>query len=98
MSENTVLYLSRADVESVALPMAEIIGALEAMFVEKGKGEVEMPPKPGIHPRPDAFIHAMPAHIPRLGSAAGGIRSMWPNRWRIAGKRGRSISQEQPLN
>jgi ornithine cyclodeaminase/alanine dehydrogenase-like protein (mu-crystallin family) len=26
-------------------------------------GEVEMPPKPGIHPRPDAFLHAMPAYL-----------------------------------
>lgn len=66
---NTALYLSRDDVEAVGLSMAEIIGALEAMFVEKGKGEVEMPPKPGIHPQKDAFIHAMPAYIPRLGSA-----------------------------
>jgi ornithine cyclodeaminase/alanine dehydrogenase len=66
---NTALYLSRDDVEAVGLSMAEIIGALEVMFVEKGKGAVEMPPKPGIHPQTDAFIHAMPAYIPRLGSA-----------------------------
>ena len=64
-----LLYLSRADVERVALPMSAIIAALEEMFREKGEGRVEMPPKPGIHPRPDAFIHAMPAWIPALGSA-----------------------------
>jgi ornithine cyclodeaminase/alanine dehydrogenase len=64
-----LLYLSRADVERVALPMSAIIAALEEMFREKGEGRVEMPPKPGIHPRPDAFIHAMPAFIPALGSA-----------------------------
>ena len=64
-----LLYLSRADVERVNLPMAAIIEALEGMFREKGAGRVEMPPKPGIHPRPDAFIHAMPAYIPALGSA-----------------------------
>jgi len=64
-----LLYLSRADVERVALPMSEIVAALEEMFREKGEGRVEMPPKPGIHPRPDAFIHAMPAYIPSLGSA-----------------------------
>jgi ornithine cyclodeaminase/alanine dehydrogenase len=29
-----------------------------------------MPPKPGIHTRPDTFIHAMPAHI-RSSEAAG---------------------------
>lgn len=64
-----LLYLSRADVERVDLPMAAIIAALEGMFREKGAGRVEMPPKPGIHPRPDAFIHAMPAYIPALASA-----------------------------
>jgi len=66
---STFLYLSRADVEAVGLGMREIIDALDRMFVEKGRGEVEMPPKPGIHTRPDAFIHAMPAYIPALGAA-----------------------------
>jgi ornithine cyclodeaminase/alanine dehydrogenase-like protein (mu-crystallin family) len=63
-----VLYLSRRDVEDLALPMASVIEALEEMFREKGEGRVEMPPKPGVHPRPDAFIHAMPAYIPSLES------------------------------
>ncbi len=63
------LYLSRADVEAAAVRMTEIIGALEKMFLEKAEGRVEMPPKPGIHPKPDAFIHAMPAFIPALRSA-----------------------------
>ncbi len=49
--------------------MGEIIAALERMFVEKGEGRVEMPPKIGIHPAPDAFIHAMPAAIPAQKSA-----------------------------
>jgi len=69
MKPGSVLYLSREDVEATRLPMAEIIQALDAMFKEKGEGKVEMPPKPGIHPRPDAFIHAMPAYIPSLNSA-----------------------------
>jgi ornithine cyclodeaminase/alanine dehydrogenase len=64
-----VLYLSREDVEAVGLPMSDIIDALETMFKEKGDGRVEMPPKPGIHTRKDAFIHAMPAYIPSLESA-----------------------------
>lgn len=68
MSEK-VLYLSRADVEKINLPMQDIIDALLEMFKEKGEGRVEMPPKPGIHTRPDAFIHAMPAYIPKLESA-----------------------------
>jgi ornithine cyclodeaminase/alanine dehydrogenase len=49
--------------------MQEIIDALNEMFKEKGRGKVEMPPKPGIHTRPDAFIHAMPAYVPSLQAA-----------------------------
>jgi len=67
--ENKLLYLSQADVEKVGLTMREIIDTLEVAFREKGEGRVEMPPKPGIHPQPDAFIHAMPAYIPALKSA-----------------------------
>ena len=69
MTSQQLLYLSRADVESVALDMPTIIGSLEVAFKEKGEGRVEMPPKPGIHTQPDAFIHAMPAYIPSLKSA-----------------------------
>lgn len=67
--KHRMLYLSRADVEAAGPGMPEIIAALEAMFLEKAAGRVEMPPKPGIHPDKDAFIHAMPAFIPALGSA-----------------------------
>jgi len=69
MDNRKLLYLSRSDVEAVGLSMQEIIDALLAMFKEKGEGKVEMPPKPGIHPGPDAFIHAMPAYIPSAASA-----------------------------
>ncbi len=69
MESDTVLYLNRQDVERVDLGMPAIIDALEAMFLEKGQGRVEMPPKPGIHTRSDAFIHAMPAWIPSLKAA-----------------------------
>jgi ornithine cyclodeaminase/alanine dehydrogenase len=69
MKEHKLLYLSRADVEKVALDMPTIIDLLERAFQEKGAGKVEMPPKPGIHTQPDAFIHAMPAYIPALHSA-----------------------------
>ena len=67
-----LLYLSQSDVAAVGLTMAEIIAALERMFREKGEGRVEMPPKIGIHPAPDAFIHAMPASIP--AQKAAGIK------------------------
>jgi ornithine cyclodeaminase/alanine dehydrogenase len=64
-----LLYLSRSDVERVGLTMAEIIAAVEAVFLEKGHQKIEMPPKPGIHPQKDAFIHAMPAYVPAMKAA-----------------------------
>ncbi|MDH5437785.1 MAG: ornithine cyclodeaminase family protein [Candidatus Bathyarchaeota archaeon] len=64
-----VLYLSKEDIEETDLTMAEIINVVEEALREKGEGRVEMPPKPGIHPRTDAFIHAMPAFIPRMKAA-----------------------------
>src|SRR2546426_381604 len=67
-----ILYLSRADVEAARVPMKAIIDRLEIALGEKGRGRVEMPPKPGIHPGPpgnDNFIHAMPASVPALGAA-----------------------------
>jgi ornithine cyclodeaminase/alanine dehydrogenase len=66
------LYLSRADVEATGLDLPTIVGLLEAAFREKGEGRVEMPPKPGIHTRPDAFLHAMAASIP--GMRAAGLK------------------------
>ena len=48
----------------------DIIDSLDVAFREKGAGNTEMPPKPGIHPGgDDNFIHAMPAYIPALKSA-----------------------------
>ena len=70
MKQNRLLYLSQEDVVSVGLTMEEIIEALEVAFQEKGRGNTEMPPKPGIHPEgEDNFIHAMPAYIPALKAA-----------------------------
>jgi ornithine cyclodeaminase/alanine dehydrogenase-like protein (mu-crystallin family) len=61
-----LLYLSRADVEGLNLSMAEVLAAVDEGFRLKGRGLTEMPPKPGIHPRPDCFIHAMPAYVREL--------------------------------
>jgi ornithine cyclodeaminase/alanine dehydrogenase len=82
MPEHKVLYLSRADVETINLPMRQIIDLLEQAFLEKGQGRVEMPPKPGIHTMPDAFIHAMPAYIPALRSAGVKWVSGYPDNFK----------------
>jgi len=61
-----LVYLSRADVEGLGMSMREVLDALDRGFAAKGRGHTEMPPKPGIHTRPDCFIHAMPAYVQEL--------------------------------
>lgn len=68
MSQPRLLYLAATDVAATGVTMPEIIAALETAFREHGEGRVEMPPKPGVHSQPDAFIHAMPAYLPALRS------------------------------
>ena len=51
------------------MTMAEVLEALDGGFRLKGLGKTEMPPKPGIHPRPDCFIHAMPAYVAEIEAA-----------------------------
>ena len=63
MPGEPIRYLSRADVEAVALTSLEVVDILESAFRAKRAGDVEMPPKVGVHPRDDAFIHAMPAYL-----------------------------------
>ena len=79
MSDQQLLYLSQEDVIAVGVGMPEIIEALEITFRAKGEGRTEMPPKPGIHPGEDNFIHAMPAYIPDLKSAGIKWVSGFPN-------------------
>jgi len=64
-----LIYLSRSDVEGLGVSMKAVLEALDRGFAAKGRGNVEMPPKPGIHPRPDCFIHAMPAYVRELDVA-----------------------------
>jgi len=64
-----VLYLSRHDIENLNIPITEVIRVVEKAFLEKAEGRTEVPPKLGIHPQKDAFIHAMPAYIPKMKSA-----------------------------
>ncbi len=66
MPEPSLLYLTQADVASLAVPMRDIIDAVEIAFREHGEGRTEMPPKPGVHSQPGAFTHAMPAYVPAL--------------------------------
>jgi ornithine cyclodeaminase/alanine dehydrogenase-like protein (mu-crystallin family) len=83
MSARQILYLSKADVERAALDILEILHLLEQAFVEKAGGRVEMPPKLGIHTRPDAFSHAMPAYIPAMHAAGVKWISAYPENYKL---------------
>lgn len=65
-----LLYLTRDEVRAVLPDWHAQIDVVEQTYVDMSEGTVEMPPKPGIHPRPNAFIHAMPAFLGRSDVAA----------------------------
>jgi ornithine cyclodeaminase/alanine dehydrogenase-like protein (mu-crystallin family) len=65
-SFGNVLYLSRAEIDKLKISMAEVIKVVEEAFREKAERTAETPPKPGIHPKKDAFIHAMPAYMSKM--------------------------------
>jgi ornithine cyclodeaminase/alanine dehydrogenase len=67
-----MLYLSQEDILDMEIPIREIITLVEKGLKEHGLDQVENPPKPGIHAKPDSFIHAMPAYYRKLG--IGGIK------------------------
>jgi ornithine cyclodeaminase/alanine dehydrogenase-like protein (mu-crystallin family) len=67
-----MLYLSQEDILDMEIPMREMIPLVEQGLKEHGLGQVENPPKPGIHAKSDSFIHAMPAYFRKLG--IGGIK------------------------
>lgn len=58
-----IMFLSRKEVGELLPPLAEQIDLAESTYRALAEGRVELPPKPGIHPRKNAFIHAMPAYL-----------------------------------
>ena len=73
-----VLFLSQEEVSAAGLRMAEAIPIIERALAEHGMKRVENPPKPGVHPSPGAFIHAMPGCIPGLGAVGVKWVSSYP--------------------
>jgi alanine dehydrogenase len=59
----TLLHLSQDEVRSLLPPIQDQLDVVERTYVALAAGRIELPPKPGIHPRKDSFIHAMPAYL-----------------------------------
>ena len=57
------LYLSRADIVSLALTPSDVETAVEAAFRGLADGSAQCVPKLGIDPAPGTFFHAMPARV-----------------------------------
>jgi alanine dehydrogenase len=58
-----LLCLSRDEVASLLPAIPEQLDLVEETYRAVGAGRVELPPKPGVHPRKDSFLHAMPAYL-----------------------------------
>ncbi len=63
LAAEPILYLTRDDVRTLLPDVHEQLDIVEATYRAMSRGEVELPPKPGVHPRQDCFIHAMPAYL-----------------------------------
>ena len=59
----TLLFLSRAEVAGLLPDAPEQLDLVEGAYRALAAGRVELPPKPGVHPRKDSFLHAMPAYL-----------------------------------
>ena len=58
-----ISYLDRASVTRLLPDLAEQLDLIAQTYVAMARNRVELPPKLGIHPRQDAFTHAMPAYL-----------------------------------
>src|SRR6185312_4799097 len=56
-------YLARDDVRAFLPGWPEMVDLVDETYRAMADGRVELPPKPGVHPRQDSFIHAMPAYL-----------------------------------
>jgi ornithine cyclodeaminase/alanine dehydrogenase-like protein (mu-crystallin family) len=83
MKKIDFLFLSQEDVLAVGLSMPDIIETIEVVFQEHGSKRYENPPKPGVHPRGDAFIHAMPGYLPALKAAGLKWVSSYPSNQKL---------------
>ncbi len=78
MAGRKLLYLRARDVETLMPSPGELIALLREVFLQKANGATEMPPKLGVHPKPESLMHAMPASIPSMGAVGVKWISAYP--------------------
>lgn len=58
-----LLFLGRDEVAGLLPDIPAQLDLVEGAYRALAAGRVELPPKPGVHPRKDSFLHAMPAFL-----------------------------------
>lgn len=72
MSSPSALLLAQSDVAALAPGRAEIVALVRDVYAMEARGEVSVPPKLGVHPGEQSFLHAMPAWV--SGARALGMK------------------------
>lgn len=78
MSERQARWLSDAEVAGLLPPPAEAAELARSVLVGLAEGTIELPPKPAIHPRPDAFVNTMPAYVGPTDGTGVKLVSVFP--------------------
>jgi alanine dehydrogenase len=76
---NAIPVVTHEDILEAGLPLSEVFKLVQHGFSLHGQGLYENPPKQGLHPRPRAFMHAMPAYLPSLDIAGTKLVSVYPD-------------------
>ncbi len=78
MSAPRARWLSDAQVAGLLPPPLEAAELARSVLVGLAEGTIELPPKPAIHPRPDAFVNTMPAYVGSLDGSGVKLVSVFP--------------------
>ena len=78
MSAPQARWLSDSQVAGLLPPPLEAAELARSVLVGLAEGTIELPPKPAIHPRPDAFVNTMPAYVGSLDGSGVKLVSVFP--------------------
>jgi ornithine cyclodeaminase/alanine dehydrogenase-like protein (mu-crystallin family) len=71
-------WLSEEQVADLLPPPLEAAELARSVLVGLAEGTIELPPKPAIHPRSDAFVNTMPAYVGPLDGTGVKLVSVFP--------------------
>lgn len=71
--------VSATEIAEAHLPLRDVYDLVREGFELWGRGQVECPPKVGVHTRPGAFLHAMPAYLPTKDLVGTKLIGVYPD-------------------